>query len=271
MNAVRPCAPSRVAGLGRRGHPVARILATAWLRSIGKALLHSLSVTPLLLLVAAAPTVVVHVAEVDGFDAAQARDLAARFCDAVEQQTAGPCVLSNAEWQECSGEAACVAGLRATARADEVVLMRFFGGALSILVSGERFLSDGRAVPRESFEHELGRVNEVELRRLATKLYPFDTSLSTAATNLASIESERPISWPPIAFAAVSAGAAATAIGFGLKARSSQTRLESNFLTEANHADLLGQQSRQATVANTMIGVASASAIGALVWWLLVD
>lgn len=230
---------------------------------------------PVVVLLAASPSVVVHVAEVSGVERTTAEDLSSLLCEAVESRTGADCRQSEAEWQTCPKPGACLDALRASSPKAEVLLVRFFGGKSSILISAERFIV-GTAVNATGGPKNLNvdqrRLNAVRLNRLADKLYPLNLTVSsTVAIPIAGLEPANPTSPLPLVLAGLSAGAGAGALGFGLASRSSQARAESYVLGEADHAAVLKAQRGRATAANVLIGVASASALAAIVWWILDD
>lgn len=222
---------------------------------------------PVLLALIATTGVGIHIGEMERVPYQDVLGLCETMSGLIRDRTVRPVVIYSADWEQCRGRGPCLDAVRARTQTTDVVVVRVFGGPLTLHVATERFYPDVEAtrtssvsLPKndsKSWQHKL----EAMVRNLfpdAVQLPPPPATSETVGP---------PPSAPSIApwiVLGASGAAAAVGIGFAVSNSVARNQLEGNLTLDEEQADLSERARTHGIAAAALLGTAAAGAITAL-------
>jgi hypothetical protein len=205
-------------------------------------------------------------------------ETAVKIVDALARAIAGRTgakpIVDDPTWSGCKREDRCLIDIAARTQANEVVLVRVFGGALSHRVIAERFRDRVMIARAELSVPERAEEWSAALDQIATVLFPMISKpASSSETLVPPVESARvePKSLSPWPFVALGSGAAMLIAGIavGISSAHARDRLETEILAEPEYNALYRKSAREQHLANGLFaGAAAGAAIGVVLFFI---
>jgi hypothetical protein len=229
-------------------------------------------VHPVLLALIATTGVGIHIGETERVPYQDVLGLVETMSGSIRERTVRPVVIDSADWEQCRGRGPCLDAVRARTQTTDVVVVRVFGGPLTLHVATERFYPDVEATRTSSVS--LPKNDTASWKRkldgMVRHLFPDAVQLPPPpATSETVAQPPSEASIAPWIVLGASGAAAAVGIGFAISNSVARNQLEGNLTLDEEHEALSDRARTHGIAAAALLGTAAAGALTALLIYAL--